>query len=69
MELFLNDDMDSYFLKMVVFYTKTSSQLQMINLSQPALQLAKEGIIKLPSIPSLIIPKPGLITNLFSIAQ
>ena len=59
MELFLNDDMDSYFLKMVVFYTKTSSQLQMINLSQPALLLAKEGIIKLPSIPSLIIPKPG----------
>lgn len=56
MELFLSKDLNSEFLTLLAHYTRlvTTGRVKLVVLSNQALKLNEEGIIKFPSIPSLV---------------
>lgn len=56
MELFLSTDLNSQFLTFLAHYTRLaqSGRVKPVVLSNYALKLNEDGIIKIPSIPSLV---------------
>ncbi|CAD8204705.1 unnamed protein product [Paramecium octaurelia] len=71
MELFLSTDLNSQFLTLLTHYTRlvSTGRVKLVVLSNQALKLNEEGIIKIPSIPSLVTEDAQILTNVFSIAQ
>ncbi|CAD8090577.1 unnamed protein product [Paramecium sonneborni] len=71
MELFLSSDLNSQFLTFLAHYTRLvqTGRVKLVLLSNQALKLNEEGIIKFPSIPSLVTEDAQILTNIFSIAQ
>ncbi|CAD8070852.1 unnamed protein product [Paramecium sonneborni] len=71
MELFLSTDLNSQFLIFLAHYTRlvSTGRVKLIVLSNQALKLKEEGILKFPSIPSLVTEDAQILTNVFSIAQ
>ncbi|CAD8170383.1 unnamed protein product [Paramecium octaurelia] len=71
MELFLSSDLNSQFLTLLAHYTRlvTTGRVKLVVLSHQALKLNEEGVLKFPSIPSLVTEDAQILTNVFSIAQ
>jgi hypothetical protein len=61
-ELFLSNDNDSYFLRLLVNYL--GADVKIVTLSESTLQLSKEkdSLIKFPSLPFIVTKSPSMLT-------
>jgi hypothetical protein len=69
MELFLSNNRDSYFLKLLSSYTRLDKAIIAIELSANALKLVATGVLNLGQLPVLVTEDATLLRNTFTIAQ